>query len=56
MRQFVSHGYLVLKTDFSKDFHDAMSRNIQEVMKKEGQPWQQYPAACARSARSFGIR
>ena len=38
MRQFVSHGYLVLKTDFSKDFHDAMSRNIQEVMKKEGNP------------------
>lgn len=38
MRHFIAHGYLVLKTDFSKDFHDAMSRNIQEVMKKEGNP------------------
>lgn len=38
MRQFVSHGYVVLKTDFSTDFHDAMSRRIQEVMSKEGNP------------------
>lgn len=38
LRQFVSHGYVVLKTDFSADFHDSMSRRIQEVMKKEGNP------------------
>ncbi len=38
LRQFVSHGYVVLKTDFTHDFHDAMSRRIQEVMKKEGNP------------------
>jgi len=38
MRQFISHGYLVLNTDFSTDFHTAMSRRIQEVMHKEGNP------------------
>lgn len=38
MRQFISHGYLVLNTDFSADFHAAMSRRIQEVMRKEGNP------------------
>lgn len=38
MRHFVSHGYLVLKTDFPAEFHAAMSRNIQEVMRKEGNP------------------
>ena len=38
MRHFVSHGYLVLNTDFSPDFHAAMSRRIQEVMSKEGNP------------------
>ncbi len=38
MRQFVSHGYLILNTDFSADFHDAMSRNIRAVMTKEGNP------------------
>lgn len=38
LRQFVSRGYVVLKTDFTSDFHDAMSRRIQEVMKKEGNP------------------
>jgi len=38
MRQFVSHGYLILNTDFSADFHDAMSRNIRAVMNKEGNP------------------
>ena len=38
LRQFVSHGYVVLKTDFPAEFHDAMSHRIQEVMKKEGNP------------------
>ena len=38
MRRFTAHGYLMLKTDFSSDFHTAMSRNIREVMTKEGNP------------------
>ena len=38
LRQFVSHGYVVLKTDFPADFHDTMSRRIKEVMAKEGNP------------------
>jgi len=38
MRHFVSHGYVVLKTDFSGEFHAAMSKRIQEVMAKEGNP------------------
>ena len=38
MRQFVSHGYVVLKTDFSSDFHATMSRHVQAVMAKEGNP------------------
>lgn len=38
MRHFVSHGYVVLKTDFSSEFHAAMSKRIQEVMSKEGNP------------------
>lgn len=38
MRHFVSHGYVVLKTDFPKEFHQTMSRHIQEVMEKEGNP------------------
>lgn len=38
MRQFVAHGYLALKTDFAPEFHETMSRNIREVMKKEGNP------------------
>ena len=38
MRRFTAHGYLMLKTDFPADFHTAMSRNIREVMQKEGNP------------------
>lgn len=38
MRQFISHGYVVLKTDFSREFHETMSRKIVEVMAKEGNP------------------
>lgn len=38
MRHFISHGYVVLKTDFPKDFHQTMSRQIQTVMEKEGNP------------------
>ncbi|MCX6048618.1 MAG: HEAT repeat domain-containing protein [Chloroflexi bacterium] len=38
MRQFISHGYLVLKADFSKEFHETMRRKIEEVMAKEGNP------------------
>jgi HEAT repeat protein len=38
MRHFIAHGYLLLQTDFSPEFHAAMSRNIREVMTKEGNP------------------
>lgn len=38
MRHFIAHGYLLLQTDFSPEFHAAMSQNIREVMKKEGNP------------------
>ncbi|MCE7988208.1 MAG: phytanoyl-CoA dioxygenase [Caldilinea sp. CFX5] len=38
MRHFIAHGYLLLQTDFPPEFHVAMSQNIREVMKKEGNP------------------
>ncbi len=38
MRHFVAHGYVVLKTDFPAEFHATLSRRIQEVMSKEGNP------------------
>lgn len=38
LRHFVAHGYVILKTDFPADFHASMSRRIQEVMSKEGNP------------------
>lgn len=38
MRQFVAHGYLVLQTDFPAEFHETMSRQIADVMNKEGNP------------------
>lgn len=38
MRRFIAHGYLILNTDFSPEFHASMSNNIREVMKKEGNP------------------
>lgn len=38
MRHFLSHGYLVLETDFPQEFHDAMNAHIDEVMAREGNP------------------
>ncbi|MCB0061402.1 MAG: HEAT repeat domain-containing protein [Caldilineaceae bacterium] len=38
MRQFIAHGYLILQTDFPAEFHESMSRQIAEVMTKEGNP------------------
>ena len=38
MRQFISRGYLVLKTDFPKEFHESLNAKLKEVMEKEGNP------------------
>ena len=38
MRQFISHGYLVLQTDFPKEFHEGLNAKLKEVMDKEGNP------------------
>ena len=38
MRQFISRGYLVLKTDFPKEFHESLNAKLNEVMEKEGNP------------------
>lgn len=36
MRRFISHGYLILKTDFPQEFHDRLNARLDEVMNKEG--------------------
>jgi len=38
MRQFIAHGYLILKTDFPAEFHAKLSQDIADVMNKEGNP------------------
>ena len=38
MRHFIKHGYLLLQTDFSGDFHDALNARIAAVMHEEGNP------------------
>ncbi len=38
MRHFISHGYLLLHTDFPAEFHAAMNARIEEVMDQEGNP------------------
>lgn len=38
MRHFISHGYLILQTDFPPEFHKALSQRIADVMSKEGNP------------------
>jgi len=38
MRRFISHGYLKLKADFPREFHETLSGKIEEVMDKEGNP------------------
>ena len=38
MRQFISRGYLVLRTDFPKEFHERLNAKLNEAMEKEGNP------------------
>ena len=38
MRQFISRGYLVLQTDFPKEFHESLNAKLNEAMEKEGNP------------------
>jgi len=38
MRQFISRGYVVLQTDFPKEFHEGLNAKLNEVMDKEGNP------------------
>ena len=36
MRRFISHGYLILQTDFPAEFHERLNAKLDEVMTKEG--------------------
>ncbi|RKN83803.1 HEAT repeat domain-containing protein [Paenibacillus ginsengarvi] len=38
MRQFITEGYLLLKTDFSQSFHEELIANLSEVYSSEGNP------------------
>ncbi len=38
MRQFIAHGYLILKTDLPKEFHETLNAKLAAVMEKEGNP------------------
>ena len=38
MQQFISRGYLILRTDFPKEFHEGLNAKLNEVMEKEGNP------------------
>jgi hypothetical protein len=38
MRQFITEGYLILKTDFSKEFHQQLLAQLNHVYEKEGNP------------------
>lgn len=38
MRQFITEGFLILKTDFSKQFHQELLQELNEVYEKEGNP------------------
>ena len=38
MRRFISRGYLLLQTDFPKEFHATLNAKLSEVMEKEGNP------------------
>lgn len=38
MRQFIVQGYLLLKTDFSRHFHEQLVEQLSEVYAKEGNP------------------
>lgn len=38
MREFITKGYLVLKTDFSPEFHEELMEQLNQVYEKEGNP------------------
>lgn len=38
MSQFITEGFLILNTDFSKQFHDQLYSSLSEVYKSEGNP------------------
>lgn len=38
MRHFIEHGFLLLQTDFSDEFHDSLNARIGAVMQEEGNP------------------
>ncbi|WP_246067457.1 phytanoyl-CoA dioxygenase family protein, partial [Paenibacillus koleovorans] len=38
MRQFIVQGFLILKTDFPKSFHDRLTAQLSEVYRVEGNP------------------
>lgn len=38
MRQFITEGYLLLKTDFSQPFHEELLLQLSEVYRSEGNP------------------
>lgn len=38
MRQFITQGYLILKTDFSQEFHEHLTEQLNEVYRNEGNP------------------
>jgi HEAT repeat protein len=38
MRQFITEGYVILKTDFSKQFHSDLIQQLNDVYKNEGNP------------------
>ena len=38
MREFIVNGYLIVKTDLPRDYHDAMYETTNTVFEKEGNP------------------
>jgi len=38
MRQFITQGFLILKTDFSPEFHQNLNEQLNHVYEKEGNP------------------
>ena len=38
MRQFISRGYVILRTELPKEFYELLNANLSEVMEKEGNP------------------
>ena len=38
MAQFITHGFVQLRTDFPDEFHQALCRKMKEVYEKEGNP------------------